>query len=541
MLELDVGQHRYRFPGGLKLRHHKQIACKEPLARLPMPACLYLPLAQHQGPPGELLVAAGDQVLKGQPLTRADNDRQVPVHAPTSGRIETIAPWPVSWPPDSTGDCIHLLPDGDDRWDERAGLDAWRDASPEALIDRLRAGGLSGLGGAMFPTAAKLRGDWSDADAPPETRIHTLILNGSECEPYISCDEMLMRNRSEAIIEGGQILARALGAREIVIGIEDQMGKVRRALEGAIRAIAPDGGCRVVQVTSIYPEGGEKQLIQVLTGAEVPHDGLPQDLGLACLNVATAAAARDIAVDGTPLIERIVTVSGPGVAHPRNVIVPLGAPVRELIEFAGGPADSIDRLVLGGPMSGLPLASDDIPIIKGSNCVLTLRPEDTARRQPVMPCINCGECVRVCPASLLPQELYHYLRADNHDEARALNLFDCIECGCCAHVCPSHIPLVDWYRHGKGVLREAGIEDGRAARARRRFEAREARLAEREAERKHKREAREQKLKANREARDEIQAAVERARARAAAAGGKNDKGGNQNNGNNTPDGTADS
>ncbi|MGB0513696.1 MAG: electron transport complex subunit RsxC [Wenzhouxiangellaceae bacterium] len=522
MPELEVGRHRYRFRG-LKLRHHKQIACREPLARLPLPARLYLPLAQHQGPPGELLVEPGAHVLKGQPLTRADHDRQVPVHAPTSGRIETIAPWPVSWPPDGTANCIQLAADGKDRWIERTPLNDWRETAPDELIDRLRGGGLTGLGGAMFPTAAKLRGDWSDTDEPDESRIHTLILNGSECEPYISCDEMLMRNRPEAIIEGGLILARALGAREVVIGIEDQMGKVRRALENAIRAVAPDGGCRVVQVTTIYPEGGEKQLIQVLTGAEVPHDGLPQDLGLVCMNVATAASARDIVVDGTPLIERIVTVSGPGIVNPRNVIAPLGAPLRDLIEFAGGSANAIDRLVLGGPMSGIPLASDEVPVVKGSNCVLALRPQDTQRRQPVMPCINCGECVRVCPASLLPQELYHYLRADDHDEARALNLFDCIECGCCAHVCPSHIPLVDWYRHGKGVLREAGIEDARAQRARQRFEARESRLAEREAERRRKREERERKLKADREARNEIKAAVERARARAAAASGGRD------------------
>jgi len=508
MHELDVGEQLYRFPGGLKLRHHKQIACRDELIRPDMPEALYLPLQQHQGPAGERVVDPGDRVLKGQPLTRARHDREVPVHAPTSGTIRAIKSWPVSWPPDSEAECLVLEPDGQEIWFETDALTNWREAEPAELVERIKSAGLAGLGGAMFPTAAKLRGDWP--------HVHTLILNGSECEPYISCDEMLMRERPDAIVEGGLILARALGARRVIVAIEDQMGAVEKSLSSALAEHDPDGLCRIVEVTTIYPEGGEKQLVQVLTGAEVPHDGLPQHLGLACLNVGTAAATRDAVIDGKPLIERIVTVSGPGVAHPRNLITLLGTPVADLLRAAGGAHDDTERLVLGGPMSGLPLASDRIPIAKGSNCILVLRHQDTRREQPVMPCINCGECVRVCPASLLPQELYKYLRADEHDEADSLNLFDCIECGCCAHVCPSHIPLVDWYRHGKGVLRERGIEDARAQQARLRFEAREKRIAEEKQQRRRKREQREARLQSGTEARSEVQAAIERARSRAA-------------------------
>jgi electron transport complex protein RnfC len=508
---LEVGRRLFRFPGGLKLEHHKSESVAEPLARLPLPERLYLPLVQHQGPAGELLVEPGQSVLKGQPLSRARSDREVPIHAPSSGRIAELRCWPVSWPPGSEADCLVLETDGEERWIEPDERPEWATIEPAELIDSLRAGGLAGLGGAMFPTAAKLRGDW---EAP---RIHTLILNGSECEPWISCDETLMRGRPGAVIEGGLILARALGAEEVVIGIEDQMGGMGRALEQAAAEIDADGQVRVVRVARIYPEGGERQLIQVLTGAEVPHDGLPQDLGLACLNVATAASARDIVVEGRPLIERIVTVTGPAITRPRNVIAPLGAPIAALIDFAGGLKGPLDRLVLGGPMSGLPLASDRIPVIKGSNCVLALGPGDVARRQPEMPCINCGECVRVCPASLLPQMLFHAARAEDHDEATALHLFDCIECGCCAQVCPSHIPLVDWYRHEKGVLRERGQEEARARRARERFEARERRLAEREADRQRKREAREQLLKQQAAAKSEVQAAIERVRDRISA------------------------
>lgn len=510
MAEFEIGRHLVRFPGGLKLRHHKQIACRDPVEALPMPDRLYLPLVQHQGPAGACCVEVGERVIGGQALTRARHDREVPIHAPTSGTIEAIEAHPVSWPPGSSGRCIVLAPDGEDRFETLATPDDWQDEPADGLIERLRAGGLSGLGGAMFPTAAKLRGEF-----PP---IRALILNGSECEPYISCDEMLMRSRPDAIVEGARMLARITGAEDVVIAIEDQMGTVRSHLNEAIRRVDPERRVRVVQVTTIYPEGGEKQLIQVLTGQEVPHDGLPQDLGLVCLNVATAAAARDILIEGRPVVDRIVTVSGPGIRHPRNLRVPLGAPIADLIEAAGGPTGPIDRLVLGGPMSGLPLASDRVPITKGSNCILALRPEDTRDDQPVMPCINCGECVRVCPASLLPQTLYKHLAVGDADGARELNLFDCIECGCCAFVCPSHIPLVDHYRHGKGLLREQGVDDARARRAKVRFEAREQRLAEREAERQRKREAREQRLKDAGRAKDEVQAAIERARARAAGA-----------------------
>lgn len=520
--ELEVGEHLYRFPGGLKLRHHKQVACREPLIRPPMPESLYLPLTQHQGPAGRPLVETGDRVLKGQPLTEAGDDREVPLHAPTSGRIAAVRACPVAWPPGTEAESIVLEPDGDEAWFEREPVAIWRECDPEVLADRIRAAGLAGLGGAVFPTAAKLRGDWQRAD--DDAGIDTVILNGSECEPYISCDEMLMRQRPGAVIEGGLILARATGARRVVIAIEDQMGAVRDALENAAGELDPDGRCRVVQVTTIYPEGGERQLIQVLTGTEVAHDGLPQDLGLVCLNVGTAAAARDAVVDGTPLIERIVTVSGPAIADPRNVIAPLGTPVAELVAAAGGVTGEIDRLVLGGPMSGLPLASDRVPVTKATNCILALGPEHTRRRQPEMPCINCGECVRVCPASLLPQELFKYLKAGDLDEADALNLFDCIECGCCAHVCPSHIPLVDWYRHGKGLLRERGIEEARARKARERYEAREARLAARAEERRRRRERREQKLKSGDEARSEVQAAIERVRAKS-----RGDSGGDGN------------
>lgn len=504
MAEALPGDRIYSFPGGLRLRHHKQVACQQPVARPPLPDRLYIQIIQHQGDSGEVLVEAGDEVLKGQVLTAAGDEFVVPEHAPSSGRIEGVTDHPAAFPPGGTQRCIVLVPDGHDRWTGLTPLDEWRTRAPDEIVDHLHDHGLAGMGGAMFPTAAKLRGDWDN--------IHTVILNGAECEPWIACDEMLMRERAEAMIEGGLILARAAGAERVVIAIEDRMGQVEEKLRAARRELGCETTVRIRKVFTIYPEGGERQIIQALTGKEVPHDGLPQDLGVVVHNVATAAAARDAVTQGRPLIERIVTVTGTGIRKPCNLMALIGTPVAHLVEAADGYRGEVTRLVLGGPMSGTALASDEIPVTKGANCILALTREETGPNQPTLPCINCGECVRVCPARLLPQTLYRLIEAGQYERAAEYDVADCIDCGCCAQVCPSHIPLVDYYRHAKDELTRRQLDKRRAALARRRFEAREERLQREKEERRTRRKAREKKLEKHDEAKDEIQAAIERAK-----------------------------
>jgi len=504
MSTTPVGETLHAFPGGLELRHNKQVACQQPPRPLPLLETYYVPITDRQGRRLQVMVDQGQIVKRGQALTEARNDFDIVSHAPTSGRIGPIVGRDAVWPPGSQTDCLELQTDGLDESIEATPLSDWLHQDRDSLIDALRDHGLAGLGGAVFPSAAKLRGDWDS--------IHTLILNGAECEPWIACDEMLMRSRAGDVVRGGVVLARASGARDLVIAIEDQMGEVGQRLAQAIESCDIDFPMRLIRVNTIYPEGGERQLIQALTGQEVPFDGLPQDLGVLCHNVATAVAALEAVEGGRALTERVVTVTGPGISRPQNVIARLGTPLSELLAAAGGLKAKAGRLILGGPMSGTALPSDQMPVTKGTNCLLVLTEAEVQRSQPVMPCINCGECVRVCPASLLPQQLFKLIEGQRLEAAAKLNLYDCIECGCCAQVCPSHIPLVDWYRHGKAERRLEQLDQRRAALAKRRHEAREARLEQQRVEREARREQRRQKLAQAGQAKDEIKAAIERAK-----------------------------
>ncbi len=458
------------FYGGLRLPTDKHELAEHPLREAPLPDEIVLPLDQHTGLPAAPVVKVGDRVLRGQLLASPDGLISAAVHASTSGTVTAIEARPVPHPSGLPGQCIVVRPDGDDRWcDPDPVRGDYHTEDPVRVRQRVRAAGIVGLGGAVFPTSTKLT-------ARADIHLHTLILNGAECDPEISCDEVLMRTAADDIIEGARVVLHVLQVNRCVIGIEEDKPQCEEALRAAV-ATADDDRFEVIRVPAIYPEGSERQLIQALSGEEVPSEGLPLDIGFVCINVATAAAVRNAVIDGRALTERVVTVTGRGVNEPANVVTRFGTPVASLIELCGGYRDEADRLVLGGAMMGFSVPADNIPVVKASNSVLVMTAHEARGDALVRPCIRCGECARVCPSRLLPQQLYWHAVSGNHDQLHRHNLYDCIECGCCDYVCPSHIRLAEHFRYAKAGLAMREIEQERAALARLRFDNREVRLA----------------------------------------------------------------
>jgi len=498
---------RFHFHGGLKLAGCREAASGRPIRPAGLPAQLVLPLAQHIGEPAECLVSPGDYVCKGQRIAQAVGSISAPVHASSSGTVLAVEPRPVPHPSGLPAPCIVIATDGRDSPapDMPPALD-YLNSDTDTLLERIRAAGIVGLGGAGFPTRAKLarRGT-----------IELLVINGVECEPCIACDDSLQRERAHEVIEGVRILRRIVQPAACLIAVEDNMPEAEQALRAAL-AERDETGIRVVNVPAIYPTGGERQLIKVLTDREVPSQGFPADIGIIVQNVGTAAAVYHAVVRSQPLTSRIVTVTGDGVQTACNMDVLIGTPVSHLIAAAGGYTDHIERLLIGGPMMGYAVNTDAVPVIKTTNCVLAV----TARSMPAPPppraCIRCGKCTEVCPANLLPQQLYWYARSGNHDAAQDYGLFDCIECGCCAHVCPSHIQLVQYYRHAKTTIWEQEKQKKKADIARMRHEARLARLErirqEREEKLAHKKQALSGKSAGDEARQAAIQAALERVR-----------------------------
>ncbi len=504
----------HRFHGGLVLDGHKSESLSAPLRDAGLPARLYLPLRQHIGDVNRPLVEVGNRVRKGEVIAASASLICAPVHAPTSGVVRAIEPHPAAHPSGQADLCIVLDVDGEDESAPAEPVDTAA-FDPAALIEKICRAGIVGLGGAAFPTSPKL-------SRAHTHRVETLIINGVECEPWITCDDILMRNQADDVLRGVAYLQQILAPATTLIGIEDNKPEAIAAMSQALasRALAHT---EIVPIPTIYPAGGEKQLIQILTGREVPHGQLAFDIGLLCQNVGTCVAIARAFERGEPLLSRIVTVSGDNLAAPANFEVRLGTPVRHLIELAGGYVDPENaHLVMGGPMMGFSLASDAVPIVKASNCILAMRAATIPRAVgPHDECIRCGKCTEVCPASLLPQQLYWHARARNFERTREYHLFDCIECGCCSAVCPSRIPLVQYYRAAKSEIRAAERAQFRSDRARVRFEFREKRLALKKQQEEERRRQKREALKRKREgdaaaapAQDPVQAALERVKAR---------------------------
>lgn len=472
--------------GGLRLPVLKDESTAQVIQHVPIPSQLVLPLGQHVGEPAHPVVSIGEIVLKGQLIADADGIISAPVHASSSGKVVSIEQWPVSRRLGENAPCIIIECDGLDRPVHLSEpIVPFEQQSPAALFQKLLHGGIVGLGGAVFPTAHKLM------EATTEPLEH-LILNGVECEPYISCDDMLMREHAKEVVIGAQILLHALQLDHCYIAVESDKPQAIHALADVLTELQ-DNRIVIKQIPTIYPSGAEDQVVQLVTRKEVPTGGLPTDVGCLVQNVGTAAAVYDWVCTGEPLISRVTTVTGDGVATPMNVMARIGTTVADVVNFVGGYTDRAKQLVIGGPMTGKSVSTDRVPLVKATNCILVLSHSPPGGTEK--PCIRCGECAQVCPVSLLPQQLFWYACADDESKLRSYGLTDCIECGCCDLVCPSHIPLTADFRIAKLRMRELEDEQARAARAKQRFESRTVRLEREQLQRAQKLLAQKDKVK----------------------------------------------
>lgn len=501
----------FDFHGGIHPAENKQQSLTGKIQHAGIPGILVIPLSQHVGAPSEPLVSEGERVLGGQCIAAPKGLVSVPQHAPTSGRVVAIEERAIAHPSGFLAPCVVIEPDGEDEWVELQGVQDYRSEANALLLDRIRNAGIAGMGGAGFPCAVKLA---------PAKAIETLIINGTECEPYITADDILMRERAADIVSGALILQHILSPAETLIGVEDNKPDSIAALTAA----AQGSGVEIVTFPTKYPSGGEKQLIEILTGKQVPSGGLPADVGIVCQNVGTAVAVHDAIVSGRPLVSRVTTVTGEAAARPGNFEVLLGTPMNYLLERAGYDASSNRRLIMGGPMMGFTVPDASVPVVKTTNCLLVPTEAELPTPPPAQACIRCGMCAEACPASLLPQQLFWFAQGKELEKLESHNLFDCIECGACSFVCPSNIPLVQYYRASKADIRQQRSDQAKSDHSRERFEARQARLEREEQEKAQKRAARkkaaEQRAAAAAESgqeEDPIQAAIERAKAKKAA------------------------
>ncbi|MEQ6289440.1 electron transport complex subunit RsxC [Vogesella sp. GCM10023246] len=450
----------YDFHGGIHPPENKQQSNGTPIRQLPLPPLLHIALAQSVGNAALPCVQPGQQVLKGQLIATPDGRLSVAVHAPTSGTVLAIGEHAFAHPSGLPATTITLQPDGREHWQPRQNLPHWREAAGSELRDFLQQMGVVGLGGAVFPSHLKLAAG----------RLQTLVVNGAECEPYITCDDRLMQERAVDIVAGIGIAAHALQAGEVLIGIEDNKPLAIAAMQTACHGST----FRVVAIPTKYPSGGAKQLIRILTGKEVPHGVRATELGVQCLNVATLYAIARAVLHGEPLLSRIVTLTG-AVTHAANVEALLGSPLDWLLAQAGLPAPATE-VIMGGPLMGFTVPDLAAGLSKAGNCLIVKNAAEFPPRPAAMPCIRCGDCASACPMELQPMDLFWFAKAKNFGKAQEWQLFDCIECGACSYVCPSQIPLVDYYRFAKSEIWAAERDKKAADLARRRHEFRQFRI-----------------------------------------------------------------
>ena len=460
----------FKFKGGVKPPTNKTQSLGRPIAQAPIPSRLVVPLHQSIGGTPRPVVQAGDKVLKGQLIGEADGWISAAVHAPTSGTVREVAMHVQPHPSGLDALCVVIEPDGKDEWIAREPVD-YRSLAPEQVRECLQQAGVVGLGGAVFPTHGKLT-------ASPTAPMDEMVINGAECEPFITCDDLLMRERAEEVVRGIGIFRDLLQPKRVLIGIEDNKPEAAAAMRAAVQAVGET--FEVIQVPTLYPAGGAKQLIRVLTGKEVPAAKRSTDLGVQCFNVATAYTAWRAIAHGEPVVSRLVTVTG-NVHEPRNYEVLIGTPMDELLKLAT-PHPDTDGIVMGGPMMGFLVPDPKVPVVKATNCLIAHSDRLFPPKAPEMPCIRCGACAQACPHELQPFEMYWFSRAKNFGKTQEYHIFDCIECGCCSFVCPSRIPLVQYFRFAKSEIWAREREKNAADQAKERFEFKQLREEREKAE-----------------------------------------------------------
>jgi electron transport complex protein RnfC len=469
------------FSGGIEPEMSK-ITAASPIATSPIAPIYILPIKQHIGEVCTPIVSIGEHVSRGQKIAKSQGYVSVPVHAPTSGTVVKIEDHAIPHPSGMGLPSIFIEPDGRDTRDEslEAMLD-YRERDPAELRERIRVCGIAGLGGAVFPTFIKLLKDQRNP-------IETVIINGIECEPYLTNDHRLMLEKPEALVTGVNIIMHMVGAKKVIIAVEDNKADAAEAIRNAINGQPDMEHIEVRLLPTRYPQGSEKQLVQVLTGREIPARKLPMHIGVLCQNVGTALAIFDAVIHGHSLTERIITVSGDALPRPGNICARLGTPMRFILSQHGLEHFENIHLLHGGPMMGERMKNPDMPVVKSTNGLLAMHSETMMKAHKVeQPCIRCGHCGVACPINLVPNLLADQCRNDQFEKAESYNLFDCIECGACSYVCPSNIPLVHYFRYGKGQLAQIARAKGFANISKERSEARETRIEREKSERAAKR------------------------------------------------------
>lgn len=478
---MPMKQLNHAFRGGIHPEQAKQTA-NTAIITCPLPPVLIHPMKQHIGQPCEPLVSIGERVLRGQKIGKSQGYLSVPIHASTSGKVLKIENHAIPHPSGMGMPSIFIEPDGLDEVDESLyPMPNYRSVGAVELRERIRYAGLAGLGGAVFPTFVKLVKDQQHS-------IDTVILNGIECEPWLTNDHQLMLEKSQEIITGMDILMHMVEATHGIIAIEDNKSDAALVMQATLSRLGMADNICIQTLPTKYPQGSEKQLIQVLTGKEIPAGKLPIHVGVLSQNVGTSKAIYDAVCLGEPLTERIVTVSGDALPQPANMRIRLGTPLRFILANRGLPSIDGIRIIHGGPMMGEMLHNPDIPTVKSSNGILAMQQQSIMQaHHEEDPCIRCGDCGEACPIGLMPNLLANHCKQEQFERAEDYQLFDCIECGACSYVCPSHIPLVHYFRFGKGQISQIRREKGFAEESRVRSEAREMRMLKEKAEKEEKR------------------------------------------------------